>query len=247
MNRNDNSCPAQKAGAKEKLPDLDSRLLMTAAFVNPGKRLADIGTDHAYLPVYLVLTGITPFAIAADTADGPLYNAEKTVRKYAAADKVCCRKSDGLFALSPEEAEEIVIAGMGGDLMVSILEKADWIRRDTVHLILQPMTHSEDVRRFLCRNGFSIFDEKAVCDGTKTYIALSAGYTGDRRYADDAFYFYFGNHPNLSGEASVNYVKRQRNRIAKKCQGLTISGKEKELREELESVLTHYENMRKDT
>lgn len=219
------------------MPDLDARLTMTASLVRAGRRLVDIGTDHAYLPCELVKRGLTPCAIAADIADGPLKNAEKTVRSYGLSDRILCRKSDGLSALTPEQCEEIVIAGMGGNLIVDILSAAAWIKSAHIHLILQPMTHSEDVRRFLCQNGFVIERETAVLQADKIYIALSASY-GCETNAADAFFYYFGLHISSSDPASHLFIKNQKARLVKKYHGLSRSAASFEEAAELRNILT---------
>ncbi len=219
------------------MPDLDARLTMTASLVRAGRRLVDIGTDHAYLPCELVKRGLTPCAIAADIADGPLKNAEKTVRTYGLSDRILCRKSDGLSALAPEQCEEIVIAGMGGNLIVDILSAAAWIKSAHVHLILQPMTHSEDVRRFLCQNGFVIERETAVLQADKVYIALSASYCGAADAAD-AFFYYFGLHISSSNPASHLFIKKQKARLVKKYHGFSRSAASFEEAAALGSILT---------
>ena len=219
------------------MPDLDARLTMTASLVRAGRRLVDIGTDHAYLPCELVKRGLTPCAIAADIADGPLKNAEKTVRTYGLSDRILCRKSDGLSAFAPEQCEEIVIAGMGGNLIVDILSAAAWIKSAHVHLILQPMTHSEDVRRFLCQNGFVIERETAVLQADKVYIALSASYCGAADAAD-AFFYYFGLHISSSNPASHLFIEKQKARLVKKYHGFSRSAASFEEAAALGSILT---------
>lgn len=219
------------------MPDLDARLTMTASLVRAGRRLVDIGTDHAYLPCELVKRGLTPCAIAADIADGPLKNAEKTVRTYGLSDRILCRKSDGLSAFAPEQCEEIVIAGMGGNLIVDILSAAAWIKSAHVHLILQPMTHSEDVRRFLCQNGFVIERETAVLQADKVYIALSASYCGAADAAD-AFFYYFGLHISSSNPASHLFIEKQKARLVKKYHGFSRSAASFEEAAALGNILT---------
>ena len=117
--------------------------------VRKGVVAADIGTDHAYLPSYLVLNGICPRAIACDLRRGPLENAAETLERMGAADRITLRLSDGLDELSAGEADDIIMAGMGGTLISRLLERTDWIKNKNIRLILQPMSHAEDVRLFL--------------------------------------------------------------------------------------------------
>lgn len=157
---------------------LDKRLMTVAALVRPGSRVADIGTDHAYLPVYLVEAGICPSAIASDIGAGPLEAARRTVEAAGLSREIPCRLGDGLATIAPEEVGDIVIAGMGGETIVAILTDAPWVRDNTVRLILQPMTHGEDLRRWLLANGFTIRTERLVQDGRHLYPVMAAEYTG---------------------------------------------------------------------
>ena len=152
---------------------------MVSDLVCPGKVLADIGTDHAYLPVYLCQKGMIPRALACDIRIGPLENAKNTVKVCGYENQIECRLGSGLEPVKEGEAEEIVIAGMGGETIVSILSACPWVQSSQIHLILQPMTHAEDVRRYLFENGFSVLAEQTTQDEKHTYICFSAVYTGE--------------------------------------------------------------------
>lgn len=155
---------------------LDSRLSAVADMVRSGARFADVGTDHAFLPAYLLLNGKIEYAVCSDLRKGPLKNAEETVKRYGLEDKVDLRLSDGLDAYRDGEVNEIAVAGMGGLLISEFIERTAWLKNDDIHLILQPMTHSEDLRKKLYKNGFYIDKETAVKDGDKLYIIISAYY-----------------------------------------------------------------------
>ena len=158
---------------------LDSRLMAIANLVRKDKIFADIGTDHAYLPVYLVEKGIINRAIAADLRVGPLDNAKETVVSHNLTDIIELRLSDGLDNFIENEAEEIVVAGMGGLLISSFIERTNWLKNSNIHLILQPMTHIEELRKTLFDNGFIIDNEVVAEDGDKLYIIISAYFYGD--------------------------------------------------------------------
>ncbi len=162
---------------------LDARLSAAADLVRSGVRFADVGTDHAYLPAYLLLNGKIEYAVCSDLRQGPLKNAEETVKKYGLEDKVELRLSDGLDAYSKGEVNEIAVAGMGGILISDFIERTDWLKAPDIHLILQPMTHAEKLRETLYRNGFYIDRETAVKDADKLYLLISAYYNGKPRKA----------------------------------------------------------------
>ena len=168
---------------------LDERLACVASLVRPGHRLADIGTDHAYLPVYLVESGVCPSAIASDIGVGPLETARQTVCAAGLQERIDLRLGNGLSTLAPGEAEDIVIAGMGGETIVEILEVAEFVRDARVRLVLQPMSHAEDLRRWLLTHGFEIVCERLVMDGRHMYPVLAAAYTAAPPPADELPYY----------------------------------------------------------
>ncbi len=157
---------------------LDKRLACVASLVRPGRVLADIGTDHAYLPVHLVGAGVCPRAIASDIGEGPLAAARHTVQTAGMDDKIACRLGDGLSTISAGEVEDIAIAGMGGETIAAILSAADWVRDDRLRLVLQPMSRGEELRRWLLSNGFAILEERLVRDKHHLYPVMAAEYTG---------------------------------------------------------------------
>lgn len=204
---------------------LTNRLLMTAKFVYGGGTLIDVGTDHAYLPVSLIQNGLIKKAVACDIHQKPLENARKTVESYNLSDKITLCISDGLQNINPDEADEIVIAGMGGTLISEIIEKAPWLKNKKKHLILQPQTKAEQLRTFLYNGGYEILEEKAVFEGQRLYIAMHAAFSGEKRdfSLSDT---YIGGFRDKKDDAACEYIKRQARHIELKIQGCKISGDE---------------------
>ncbi|MBR3988511.1 MAG: SAM-dependent methyltransferase [Clostridia bacterium] len=166
---------------------LNNRLSLCAEMVRKGAKIADIGTDHAYLPVWLVRAGFASFALACDIKAEPLMQGELTIKKYHAEDLVETRLCDGLNAVNPEEADDIIIAGMGGETIVHILSDANWLKDKSKNLILQPMSKHELVINYLYKNGFELKEHKCTtCDG-KIYTAFLASYTGNTKTPDEVF------------------------------------------------------------
>ena len=156
----------------EKL-DMGPRLRAIAALVPEGcSCLADIGTDHGYVPVSLLLEGRIDRAIAADVGALPLDHARRTAGLYGTAERMDFRLGDGLSVLKPGEAEVIVIAGMGGDAIAGILAAAAWSRAGTL-LLLQPMSKAETLRAWLPANGYAVLAEELVQDKGVLYPILS--------------------------------------------------------------------------
>lgn len=156
---------------------LDKRLSAVAVLVRHGSRLADIGTDHAYLPVHLVQAGVCPSAIASDIGAGPLDAARRTVTENGLTSEIALRLGDGLSTVSADEVDDIAIAGMGGETIAAILEAVTYVKDRRLRLILQPMTRAEDLRRWLLHNGFSILEEHLIIDGRHLYPVMAAEYT----------------------------------------------------------------------
>ncbi len=161
---------------QHKLPD--ARLSAAAAYVREGAVLADIGTDHGYLPIALCREGRIASAIAADVAREPLARAQANVAESGYGDKITCILTDGLSGLEGYGVTDITICGMGGELIARILSDAPFVRDSRIRLILQPMTMQAYLRRFLCREGFSIQSETIALAGGKLYPVLMCVYTG---------------------------------------------------------------------
>lgn len=153
--------------------ELSPRLSAVAALVPPGARLADVGTDHAYLPVRLLLEGRISHAIAADIRPGPLDHARRTAREYGVTEQLDFRLCDGLAGIGPGECDTVAIAGMGGETIAGILAQAPWTRNG-VRLILQPQSTQDVLRRFLAGSGYCIRSEQVVREGERWYPILLA-------------------------------------------------------------------------
>ncbi|MBR5540233.1 MAG: SAM-dependent methyltransferase [Clostridia bacterium] len=194
---------------------LDARLTRVAAFVRHSSRLADIGTDHAHLPVQLVKNGVCTYAIASDVKKGPVAAATRTVSEAELSDKIDIRLGDGLETVSPDEVDDIVIAGMGGETIAKILRCAPWVQNERFRLILQPMTRAEKLRRYLWENGFDILTEAVVQDGRHWYTVIHATYTGIV-FMPEELLCHVGRIPLPEG---VGYLQTVKNRLHKQKQG----------------------------
>ena len=152
--------------------ELTPRLRAIADMVPHGACFADIGTDHAYLPTWLLLNGVIDCAIAADLREGPLERARETAKKHSVEDKMDFRLCDGLTAVREGEVNAIAIAGMGGDTIARILSQAPWTKNPDITLFLQPMTSQPDLRQWLFENGYCIENERIVREGEKLYTVF---------------------------------------------------------------------------
>ncbi|MDO4555214.1 MAG: class I SAM-dependent methyltransferase [Lachnospiraceae bacterium] len=169
--------------------ELSNRLRIVAGEVSQGNRLADIGTDHGYIPIFLVKEGRIPSAIAMDVNDGPLKRAQKNIEKEGLSDRIITRKSDGLEALLKDEADTILIAGMGGALVTEILERGRSVLAEGKELILQPQSELFKVRHCLHRMSYRIIKEAALREDGKYYFIIKA-VPGTEHYEEEYLYEY---------------------------------------------------------
>lgn len=156
------------------LVKLDDRLAAIAGLVLPGQAAADIGTDHNYLPAFLLQRGVCPRVIASDKADGPYRNAVALTRRLGLEQTLEVRRGQGLEVLNPGEAATIIIAGMGGRLTIEILAAAPAVLAQTRRLVLQPQRDLPQLRRWLAEHGWRIVAERMAYDHGWYYTALAA-------------------------------------------------------------------------
>ena len=160
---------------------LSKRLKTVADLVTPCEKVADVGTDHGYVPIYLVEENICKFAYAMDVNEGPLNIAKSNIAQNAFEEKIETILSDGFDNFGNREADSVIIAGMGGDLIVDILFRAR--NYDFDELILSPHKRPDLVRKYLSENGYKISDEKMVEDAGKYYSVIKA-VKGESAYDD---------------------------------------------------------------
>ena len=197
---------------------LSERLAAAATLVRDGVRIVDVGTDHAYLPAELVMSGKATHAIACDIGEGPLDNARETVERFSLGGRIELRLSDGLEKVSPDEVDDVLICGRGGELIARILAASDWVRDGEKHLVLQPMSPADDLRVWLCDNGFCVKNELVVREVRRLYIVMDAVYDGKKRVCTPE-YPYIGTLSPLDGERK-EYLERQLRRVNRHADSL---------------------------
>jgi len=158
-------------------PILTPRLRAAASFVRMGATVADVGTDHAYLPIALVTDGRAKSAVASDINEGPYLRALSNIREHSLTDKITALCTGGLCGIEKYFPTDILICGMGGELIATIISEAAWTKDEKIRLILQPMTHPEILRGYLLSEGFEIIDE-ALAKEEKIYQIICAEYKG---------------------------------------------------------------------
>ncbi len=201
---------------------LDERLRAAAGLVREGAVLCDVGTDHAYLPCALAAQGRIKKAFAMDVAEGPLANARETVMHNGLQEAVLLRLSDGLDALTEDERQEItdiLICGMGGELIDRIICRAPWLKNAKKSLVLQPMTKASFLRRRLYAQGFEIQKEVAVFDHHHCYSVMRVIYAGKAREIDPLF-AEVGKLPDEKTEDARRYMRVAAGRLKKAAMGM---------------------------
>lgn len=151
---------------------LSKRLETVASFVAQGSNIADIGTDHGYIPIALVERGMAASAIAMDVRSGPLERARAHIVQHGLEGRIETRLGDGVEKLGPGEADTVIIAGMGGELVIRIMEQGTHLRDSVKHWILSPQSELHKVRKYLKNQGFTIAREKMLCEDGKYYTVM---------------------------------------------------------------------------
>lgn len=159
----------------------DLRLLSVAELVRQGAVLADIGTDHAHLPIFLLEKGRIERAVCSDINKGPLSSAENNAKAVGVSERIKFVLTDGAAALFGLGVTDYAICGMGGELIADIIDRAEQLRDGSLRLILQPMTKQAHLRRYLYKNGFEIECESYSSEGERHYVAMLVKYTGISR------------------------------------------------------------------
>lgn len=231
--------------AKIMLPVLDDRLLLIASMVREGAVPLDVGTDHAYVPIYLIKNKICKKAVASDINTKPLAKACENAQRFGVSDKISFCLANGIADVHPEQfgVTDIIIAGMGGELIAEIIDRSEYTRIPGIRLILQPMSTVQELRGYLAEIGYATIEEKLCRAGDKYYTCIVAEYDGVRRevppvrlmvgnVADDE------TDPLVNGFLEKTAIKMKRRIEGRRLGGLPVTKEEEILRElcELASV-----------
>ncbi|MBR0414251.1 MAG: SAM-dependent methyltransferase [Clostridia bacterium] len=212
---------------------LTPRLQAVADFVQKGSVVADIGTDHAYIPAYLLQSGKITKAFACDIRNGPLENARQTISNNRLSG-VTFVLSNGLKAMEGEVFDTVIIAGMGGEMIAEILEQSTWCRHEKYHFILQPMTKADVLRHYLYAKGYTISEETFAEEKDKLYSIFSVRFSGQHCQISQA--------QALLGNATTHPLfekKRQRElqRLQRIHQSLKNKNDAEALRQQTEALI----------
>ena len=206
----------------KRLFSLSPRLQTVAKLVPRGVKLADVGTDHGQLPVWLVCQGIVPQAVASDLSPGPLSRGQALAERWKVSDRVSFRLCNGLAAIAPEEAEVITIAGMGGETIADILATTPWTRETGHCYILQPMSGMDGLRRYLSQNRFAIRRELLVPEGETLYVILLVE-PGDMRPLSEGEIWVGRQTSGMDSPFRARYLEQEWKKLCWAAEGLARS------------------------
>ncbi len=221
---------------------LSDRLQTVADMVRPNSYFADIGTDHGYLPIYLVQHQRVMRAVAADVNPKPLEQARRAIRKHGLTEQITTVLSDGLTAVDPA-VEDIAVAGMGGELIGAILSRTNWIRDERKRLLLQPMTQDDYLRRYLADQGFWVTQERYAQEGRHLYVIIEARYDGVARTIADCEAM-IGQAGESTDPIARQYLQKKAQKLSRIVDGLTRSGRideakrQRDILEQIQAYLT---------
>lgn len=206
------------------------------------RTVADIGTDHGYLPIYLVKKGICEKAVAADVNEGPLSSAERNIKEASLKEKIKAVLSDGLENITSVDC--ITIAGMGGELICEILKR----RKDgQEHFVMQPQRSPDKLRIYLAKNGFMIKKEAIAKEGDKMYCAFYAVYTGESCDITEAEAL-LGKTELLKGDPLyTEYILYRRRQVALALEAIEKAGADSERKKELLRIIAIYDCLLEET
>lgn len=221
--------------------ELSKRLQAVAGLVSEGVTVADVGTDHGYIPIYLCKIDRCPKAIAMDVNEGPLLRAKAHIAEYGLQELIETRQSDGVQKLTPGEYECVVIAGMGGALTVRILTEGEAVFRSLKEFVLQPQSELWKVRQYLSENGYVIVQEDMVLEDGKYYPMMKVLNGSSSAY--DMVELRYGRklleqkHPVLEDFLLKELrVKEEILENLEQKNGLHIEDRRRDIREELEGI-----------
>lgn len=214
---------------------LDDRLMAVARLVGNSKLTADVGSDHGYLPIYLVKNGQSEKAVASDVNQGPLAAANRNIEKEGLGDKITTRLANGLSGIEDFDFDTVIMAGMGGELIYSIIDSApgDYCRNKRPYLVLQPMSSVFELCQLLANDGFNIVDEQLAYHSGKLYRAIKVIYTGKKEEYTLLELHVGRKNLERGGELCLMMLEKLRGKYTRIIQGKKQSGEDISFEEEM--------------
>ncbi len=215
--------------------DLDERLKLAASFVRQGAVFADVGCDHGRLSVYLMQQQGASRGYACDIRPQPLEKAKQLIARKGLSDKIEPVLTDGLVGLAGKGITDVIIAGIGGEVLAHIVEEADFLKDSSVRIILQPQSKEHILRKALCRMGYHIEEEHCVHSGRFLYTVMVVSYNGNCHEADD-FFAYTGLLPKNLSEINKEKLRWTAENLLGIASGLKNSPEQQEAYEKTQKL-----------
>ena len=197
----------------------DERMTLIYNLVRDGKTVLDVGTDHAIIPIELVKNGKSPRATETDISTPSLEKGIKNISLAGLSEKISAYCTDGTLGVPLENVDDIIIAGMGGELIMKILSQDERLRSEKFRFILQPMTKPEELRRYLYQNGFAVISEQKILAEGRAYAVIFAEFNGKTVDFTDTDIL-LGVTPNRENRADVIYAERLLSALSTRLSGL---------------------------
>lgn len=225
--------------------NLSKRLKSIVDLIESNDVVADIGTDHGYIPIYLIKNNISSFVIASDINKGPINTSLKNLKEHGVENKVETRLGPGLETISKGEVDVAVIAGMGGNLIADIIKDSYETAKDLKYLILQPAQNQEVLRKYLIENGFKILCEKVVVDFGKYYHTIKVTSGREIPYEKEVYYYTGRGELHTKGENFKGYINSKIEEF-EKIIDFTQKSEDKSRYEYLRNLLSEFKEVKKE-
>jgi tRNA (adenine22-N1)-methyltransferase len=199
---------------------LSKRLSQIVSYISAGSRVADVGTDHGYIPIWLVENGICPHVVATDVRQGPLERAVENARRCGVSDKISFSLCFGLNSCAPEDVDTVVISGMGGETIIEILHAAPWSKEKT--LIIQPQSKIAELRTWMNENGYAVIDASLVEDAGRIYVVWKCT-AGEKSALQPHELFVDSALMCWGGALLPEYIDDTVKKLQRRCDGLEIA------------------------
>lgn len=224
---------------------LTKRLLTVCDMVPACDKIADIGTDHAFVPVFLIESGKCHFAAAGDLRTGPLKNASSTIKAHNLNDRIDAVLSNG-FANMPDDCNVYIVAGMGGLLILNLINTAPFSFNHGCLLVLQPMSHEIELKKGLLKSGFKIFNQRVVSEGDRVYTAFSAEKVSDSPMNFDEYSLYFPDFEHSSDCDIIKYKDKLIKNLSNRYEAIKDRPSDSEEAEKLFKIMNEAERRNKN-
>ncbi len=222
----------------------DGRMAAICAMVREGAVVCDVGTDHAIIPAELLKSGRCRRAVITDISAASLEKGIKNIQKQGLSERTSAFLADGTVGVNLDDVTDVIIAGMGGELITGIISRDERLKTRGMRLVLQPMSRAHLLRAYLSENGFSVLREVKAVSGRRVYAVINAEYTG-KAEKTGIREMYLGKYAESQNEAERGYAEKELQALTARLTGINASDKSAKYAAEREEVLEIIEEIQK--